>query len=166
MAALLDLIDATFGELLWIAAGTGTILAYAIGKRALSSFFHWRLDRRLARSDYILIDELREYQQRIGDRPEPIDGGRIVRAIAIHLAQLAVPAAMAYAIRDGHWKTTLAAIGIVAAYYGWRWINDPPELRPRLLQLSPDMAIPKEAILGAIGAFALVAILLLLMIFL
>jgi len=41
--------------------------------------------------------------------------------------------------------------------------NDPPEHRPQLLRQSPDATIPKEAILGAIGSVAIVAILLTLM---
>lgn len=164
MGDVIDLLDSLFGENLWPAAiGAGAVVAYAIGKRARQIFLRWRLDRRLAHSDYILVDELREYEQRIGDDPEPIDGGSIVRGIAMHLSQIAAPVAIGYAISDGHWKTTLAAIGIIAAYYGWRWINDPPEHRPQLLRTSPDATIPKEAILGAIGAVAMVAILLSLM---
>ncbi|MGI9377662.1 MAG: hypothetical protein ACR2PC_16455 [Tsuneonella suprasediminis] len=164
MADLFDLIDSAFGEDLWLAViGVGTILAYTIGKHARHKFLRWRLNRQLARSNYILANELRDYQQRIGDDPEPIDRAKTAQGVAIHMSQIAAPAALGYAISDDHWKTTLAAIAIVAAYYGWRWINDPPEHRPQLLRQSLDATIPKEAILGAIGSVAIVAILLTLM---
>lgn len=56
------------------------------------------------------------------------------------------------------WPILAGTLAMVAAYYGWRSINDPPADEPAGLvrRPFPEAEVPQEAVLGFVGAVAFV----------
>ena len=101
---------------------------------------HWwlnkRLERRLARDGYMLVEEHRDHLFAIGDEPAPIDWSAIALNALINVL-LVGAAGMMFALgREWEWEIALLGAGILGMLFGlWRRMNAP----------EPDPFGPPEA---------------------
>lgn len=131
----------------------GMLAPFVIGgwSRVRRWWFMARFQRRLARDEYMLVDEYRERAYAIGEEPPPIDWPAIAREAAVNALLLFAAGIMLALGRE--WQLEIALLGLAGLamlYALWRRIND-PETAPL------TDTIPIEAVQGFVAAIALVA---------
>lgn len=90
-------------------------------------WLHKRLERRLARNGYMLVEEHRDHLFAMGEEPPPIDW--LAMAMNALISALLVGAAgVMFALgREWEWEIAFMGVGALGLFYGlWRRINDPP----------------------------------------
>jgi len=124
-------------------------------------YHQWRLAHRLRANPYLQVDELREYEQAIGDELPPPDPLEIARGALLMAAGVGIPLWAAGTSLASLWNLGWLVVGAVGLFLAiWRRLNDPPELRAGTDGF-PEVEVPREAWLGLVGGIGMVALILL-----
>ncbi|MCP5395327.1 MAG: hypothetical protein H6918_01085 [Sphingomonadaceae bacterium] len=134
-----------------------TVLLVRISRFIAYSWHRWRLARRIARDPYMLQEELREYEDAIGEKPDPIDWPRAVKGLLVELLFIS-PAFLIY-MATAHRSAVAGLIALSVCYMAynvWQRANDPEHDGPLFAwPARPD--IPPEAAFGFAAAIAVIA---------
>lgn len=144
-----------------LGAALGAAMPMIVGSWA--RFHHWWrrgiLDRRLARDDYMLVEEYRDHASAIGEQPEPIDWRAITREVLVTGLLLGAGGVMIALGKEWAWEIALLGFAGLALLYGlWRKINDPQEVAEDEYELPPSDGGTALAV-GFYGLLAIIALL-------